>query len=304
MKRRAARAHEVDDRLVDGRDELGGAARVDARGPASRSPCRPCWGRGRRRRSACSPAPAPSAIARSPSQSASSESSSPSRCSSTTTVSVPKRCSTSSASSSARALRLVGDDHDALAGGEAVGLEHRGVALDRGERLVDACARASSARSARPASRHRPLGELLRALERGRRRARAEGGDAALAQAVDEPEHERQLGADDDEVDALGRGGGRDEPVEVVDGDVEQARVLRDARVAGRAEQLDRRRGERASARTSACSRPPEPTTRTRVARACMPGVLPDRGGGRARGQRSGRSILGSFHSVRMGRVQ
>ena len=96
-------------------------------------------------------------------------------------------------------------------------------------------------------------------------------------EAVDEPEHERQLRADDDEVGALGRGG-RDQPVDVVG-----AR----RRSAARRRRCRRCRGRRAaragapsarSARTSACSRPPEPTTRIRMsASAATTGVLSDR---------------------------
>ena len=60
VKRRAALAHQVDDRLVDRRRRARRRARRRPRRPGSRSPCRRCWGRGRRRRSACSRAPGPS----------------------------------------------------------------------------------------------------------------------------------------------------------------------------------------------------------------------------------------------------
>ena len=61
----------------------------------------------------------------------------------------------------------------------------------------------------------------------------------AASSRVGEPGDERRLGADDDEVDALGPGQ-RDEAVEVVDADRQQPRVGGDARVAGRAQQLGR----------------------------------------------------------------
>ena len=59
----------------------------------------------------------------------------------------------------------------------------------------------------------------------------------APARRSTSPRDERHLRPDDDEVDALALDRG-DEPVDVLDGDVEQARVGGDAGVAGRAQQL------------------------------------------------------------------
>ena len=70
-------------------------------------------------------------------------------------------------------------------------------------------------------------------------RARAEGARCpASASASTSPGHERRLGPDHDQVDlALARG--RDDPVDVLGGDVEALDpVARDAGVAGRGEQL------------------------------------------------------------------
>jgi hypothetical protein len=91
----------------------------------------------------------------------------------------------------------------------------------------------------------------LRDIARG-----AEGGDAAGGQEVDEPVDQRRLGPHDDEVDGLVRGG-RGHRGHVVDGDVEHARVARDAGVARRAQDLGalRRAPERADDRVLAPAR-------------------------------------------------
>ena len=56
-------------------------------------------------------------------------------------------------------------------------------------------------------------------------------------QRVDQAGDERRLGADDGQADVLALGE-RDEPLDVVGGDGDGARVGRDARVAGRAQHL------------------------------------------------------------------
>jgi hypothetical protein len=150
---------------------------------------------------------------------------------------------------------LVGGDHDALAGGQAVGLQHRGVALDRGE-PVRHRARLRPGGGRHAGLRHRLLGELLRALQPCRRGARAERGDAVLAQAVGEAGDQRRLGADDDQIDVLVRGE-PEQAVDVVGGEVDQPRVGGDAGVAGGAEQsrVLWRAGERADQRVLAPAR-------------------------------------------------
>ncbi len=56
-------------------------------------------------------------------------------------------------------------------------------------------------------------------------------------QRVDQPGDQRRLGADDGQAGVLALGE-RDEPLDVVGGDGDGARVGRDARVAGRAQDL------------------------------------------------------------------
>ena len=63
----------------------------------------------------------------------------------------------------------------------------------------------------------------------------AVGGNAGRQQLIHEAERERDLGADDDEFDFLVLGE-RDEPGDVIDRDGEARDVLRDARVAWRAD--------------------------------------------------------------------
>ena len=58
-----------------------------------------------------------------------------------------------------------------------------------------------------------------------------------LGQHVDETRHEWHLGPDDGEVDALALDRGH-QTIEVIDGDVEQARIGGDTRVAGCAQEL------------------------------------------------------------------
>ena len=115
-------------------------------------------------------------------------------------------------STASRASASVGADDHALAGREPVGLQHRrvGGAGDRARAPPRGERRTAWEAVGTPASRHQLLGVQLRALEPRRLGAGPEGGDALVLERVDEPGHERRLGADDDQVDGLVRGG-RDE---------------------------------------------------------------------------------------------
>ena len=93
-----------------------------------------------------------------------------------------------------------GDD-DALAGGQAVLLDHvwRSETV-KGRRQLLLRGAHDSLGSGHARGRHDVLGEGLGALEAGGLRAGAEDGDAGLAHGVGHARHERSLRADDDEV--------------------------------------------------------------------------------------------------------
>ena len=103
-------------------------------------------------------------------------------------------------------------DHDALAGGQPVVLDHvgrvepgqRGVQV---RRVVDDL----GAGRAHPGRGHHVLGEALGALDPGGRRARAEAGDPGGAHRVGDPGDQRHLRSDDHQVGlpASGQGAGR-----------------------------------------------------------------------------------------------
>ena len=85
---------------------------------------------------------------------------------------------------------------------------------------------------------------LAKALEPSSRDAAAAGpeaGDAGLGQRVGEAVDERRLGPDDHEVHRL-VARSRDQPVEVVDAELERARIPRDAGVARRGQEVGRGR--------------------------------------------------------------
>ena len=136
-----------------------------------------------------------------------------------------------------RAL-AVGADRDALAGGQPVGLDDAGAA-----QLVDGAARrvdvpgGDVARGRHARREHQLLGERLGALDQRGAGRRAEDGDARAPQRVAEPEHERQLRADHDQV-GLELVRQRGEAAEVVHGHVVAGGDARDAGVAGRAVQF------------------------------------------------------------------
>ena len=133
-------------------------------------------------------------------------------------------------------------------------------------------ASSSSAPNARVArGRHAGVGQhllhpRLRALEPRAGGAGTEREAAARAHRVGDAGDERHLGPDDDEVDVEVVGELRDRGG--IGGSTgKHSAVCGDARVAGRGEHLGRPPATAASAHTSACSRPPDPTTRTRTFR-------------------------------------
>ena len=80
---------------------------------------------------------------------------------------------------------------------------------------------------------HQRLGEGLGALDGGRARARPEHREAPGPQRIGDAGHQRLLRPDDDEVHVV-RDREPRQPLDVVHGEVEAARVARDAGVAGR----------------------------------------------------------------------
>ena len=115
---------------------------------------------------------------------------------------------------------------------------------------------------ATPAASMTSLANALEPSSRADLARRAEGGDAARGEQVDQAVDERRLGPHDDEVDglALGRRGHAGHV-----GDARRRARGRRAAMPGLpgAHSTSGSCGERPSARTIACSRPPEPTTRT-----------------------------------------
>ena len=135
-------------------------------------------------------------------------------------------------------LLFVHADADALAGGEAVGLEH-----DRDAELRDGLARLGLGahddvvRRRDLGGAHDLLGEGLAALHAGGGLDGAEGGEAGLLEGVHDAEAERDLGADDGEVGAVLLRPG-DEPGDVLGGDRDVGGDRGGAGVAGGAEKL------------------------------------------------------------------
>ena len=115
---------------------------------------------------------------------------------------------------------------------------------------------------------HERFGERLAALELGRCARRTEDALAAIAKAIDEAAIERQLGTDHREVERFAIGE-RAQLVHVtrVDGN----RRASDAMPAFPGTQTTEIPVPRASVRTSACSRPPDPMTRSFMRRLDVP---------------------------------
>ena len=161
-------------------------------------------------------------------------------------------------------------DHDALAGREAVGLDHDRRAAARAPRprrsVASVNVRIGGGRDA--VARAEILGEGLGALELRRRAARAEAAQAGRRERVDDAEHQRRLGADDGEVDGFSRARSATSPA------MSSAAMatLRDAAARARCRRCRARRntcvtrGDCAIFQASACSRPPPPMIRTFMA--------------------------------------
>ena len=153
----------------------------------------------------------PNSIEVLPSQSANSEPISPSRNSSITTraPAAPKRPPSASSMAASASARVCGDHH-ALAGRQAVGLDHIGrLEARRGRPWPRRRPRTPRRRAVgRPWRSAEGLGEGLGGLQLRRRGARPEAGDAGLCQRVGEARLERRLGPDDHQVggDLAGQG--------------------------------------------------------------------------------------------------
>ncbi len=137
-------------------------------------------------------------------------------------------------------LRAIPGDDDALAGGEAVGLEHERPAEFAGpgdaERFVGGCARAEPG-GRHAVTRHERLRERLARLEGGGGPCRSEDGAPSGGKPVGDAEAERQLGPDDGEVDALAFGEAQ-EGVRIGEVGREGAGEARDAGIAGSGDHL------------------------------------------------------------------
>ncbi len=141
-------------------------------------------------------------------------------------------------------LLLVGGDHHALAGGQAVRLDDRRVAVDGRHAVFDGLDhRVGGGRDAR--GDHDLLRERLRTLQLRGGGARPEAGEAPRGAGVGQARHQRRLGAGHDQVHArLDRRGGQTLDVAGIRA-LQHRRVARDAGVPGRAQQLGRLRRAR-----------------------------------------------------------
>ena len=203
-----------------------------------------------------------------PSQSAKNDTSGPSRHSSITSraPAAPNCRSSIAARIAASGFAAIGRDDDALAGREAVGLDH-----DRKAELAAAStARASAAvvahavaRGRNAVARHEALREDLAALELRRGARRTEDAQPARRKEIDDAAIERQLGTDDGEIDRARVAASASSAVE--DRRRRSATSAGDRGDAGVARRADSAvtPGSRAERHASACSRPPPPTTRT-----------------------------------------
>src|SRR5882724_10617837 len=134
-------------------------------------------------------------------------------------------------------LQRLGDgraDEDPFPAREAVGLhDHRRAHLPHVTGGVVGIVEHAEERRRHALVAEQLLGERLRALEARGGGRRAEGAEAGGGEAVDEAQGQRQLGADDGEIDVALLGEVQ-QPLHVVGGDRHALRVLGDAGVAGR----------------------------------------------------------------------
>ncbi len=129
------------------------------------------------------------------------------------------------------------NDH-ALAGREAVRLEHEAAleAVGRAPGLVGVVGDLELRRR-NAVALHELLGERLAAFDLGRLPARPEDAQPAQAELIHDAERQRQLGADDGQVDLEGAGE-IGQLLDLVGGDRNRVRELRRAGIAGRAVEL------------------------------------------------------------------
>ena len=183
-------------RLDQPRARLPRPRRRSAPAPAHRSPCRRCWGPGRRRRRACGPGRRRTAgwsrrrrgrTARR-SRRPGTPRSPPAR------PAAPKR-PPSASSIAASAVGAVWRDDHALAGGQAVGLDHDRAAANRSRNALAGAGvvEHAVARGRQAVAVGEGLGEGLGGLQPARRRGRAEAGDAGLGQGVGQARLDRRL---------------------------------------------------------------------------------------------------------------
>ena len=102
----------------------------------------------------------------------------------------------------------VSGDHHPLAGGQTVVLDHPGREPAPGAEAVEGGVEVGgvvddlAGRRPHAGSRHDVFGERLRPLDAGGLFGRAEAGDSGRAYCVGNPEHQRHLGSDDDQIGA------------------------------------------------------------------------------------------------------
>ena len=164
-----------------------------------------------------------------------------------------------------RRRSILGDD-DALAGSQSVGLQHEREAerarAHHRQRFVEGVG-GMKTRRRHAVTCHERLGEGLARFERRRGARGTEQQTPARGEAVGDANAQRQLGADDREVDAFADGE-REQRVRVGEIGVDRsARPRAIPGIAGRARQRQPRRGCRGeSGCRGACSRAPPPSTR------------------------------------------
>ena len=167
-------------------------------------------------------------------------------------------------------------DHDALAGGETIGLDDERRALRAHPAGIERRARERRIRRRRNAvPRQEILGERLRAFETRSEPARTEAAQTRGVEGIANTEHERRFGSDDRQVDALRpRRNARDRQRHRPRRRRCAFSVLRPCPDCPGATNTADTRADWATFHASACSRPPAPMTRTRTAQ-CLKWRMP-----------------------------